>query len=306
MDSDKLQSDPLIPLLLERFMDQAASIGLDAEAGQNLMLGCLPVARWLNEKITDQEKPYLLGINGAQGSGKTTYAKLLRLVMQEGYGQRTIHLGIDDFYKSNSDRQSLGEQVHPLLRTRGVPGTHDMGLALSVIAKLQAGEEVTSPQFDKALDDRLPESAWLNHTGPVDVVLFEGWCVGARSQPESELESPLNSLEKDRDSDLVWRRYVNSRLQTGPYRELYDGLDGLLMLKVPDMDAVFRWRWQQEEQLRLRRGPIQGVMTKQQVREFIMHYERLTLHILQEMPQRADLVITLNEGHSIVDVFIKD
>lgn len=306
MDRDERHSDPLLGLLGERLMDQATSLGLDADDGDNLMHACLSVARWLNEKISSQQHPYLLGINGAQGSGKTTFVKLLQLVMQEGFHRHTTQLGIDDFYKSKRDRQALADQVHPLLLTRGVPGTHDMGLALSVIDSLLASEEVASPRFDKAIDDRLPESDWLIHSGAVDLILFEGWCVGAVGQPDSELESPLNPLERDRDGDRIWRRYVNSALQEGAYRELLDRLDGLLMLKVPDMEAVFRWRWRQEEQLQLRRGRQQGIMTMQQVREFIMNFERLTRHMLQEMPLRADLVITLNEQHRLVHIAINN
>lgn len=290
--------------LAKSFIDQAAGLGLDAAAGENLLSGCMPVARWLNEKIVKRANTYLLGINGAQGSGKTTFTKLLQWLMQEEFNRHCVHLGIDDFYKTAKDRQILGDQVHPLLKTRGVPGTHDMELAVSVIDSLLAAEQVASPRFDKALDDRLPESAWQQHSGAVDLIVFEGWCVGASSQPGSALESPVNSLEREQDGDLVWRNYVNSRLQKGAYRDLYDRLDGLLMLKVPDMKAVFRWRWQQEEQLAVRKGPLQGIMTRQQVAEFIMHYERLTLHMLTEMPQRADLLITLNEQHRMVDISV--
>lgn len=304
MNGDKLQSDPLWRQLGERLLDRAASVGLDADQGRNLMDGCLPAARWLEEKLTGMQMPYLLGVNGAQGSGKTTFANLLQLIMREGFGRRSVCLGIDDFYKTRKSRQALAAAVHPLLKTRGVPGTHDMELAWSVVDGLLKGEKVSSPRFDKALDDRSPETEWLNHAGPLDLVLFEGWCVGANSQPDEDLERPLNSLEEDRDADLVWRRYVNSRLQKGAYRQLYDRLDGLLMLKVPDMDAVYRWRWQQEEQLRLRRGSLKGIMTRQQVREFIMHYERLTRHMLREMPKRADLVINLDTDHRLVETVV--
>ena len=301
MDGDKVQSDPLWEHLGERLLGRAASLGLDADQGRNLVDGCLPVARWLQEKLTGRQAPYLLGVNGAQGSGKTTFASLLQLIMQEGFGRRTVCLGIDDFYTTRRSRKALATAVHPLLKTRGVPGTHDMELAWSVVDGLMRGENVSSPRFDKALDDRSPESEWLNHAGPLDLVFFEGWCVGANAQPDEDLEHPVNSLEESRDADLVWRRYVNSAFQKGAYRKLYDRLDGLLMLKVPDMDAVYRWRWQQEEQLRLRRGSLQGIMTRQQVREFIMHYERLTRYMLKEMPKRADLVITLDQHHRLVD-----
>jgi|TARA_Y100000310_G_scaffold191156_1_gene191158 D-glycerate 3-kinase len=306
MDSDALEPDPLLPLLNERLMHQALGLGLKAKAGENLIRWCLQVARWLDEKISTRNSPYLLGINGAQGSGKTTFVKLLRTVMQDGFARHTSHLGLDDFYKPKQQRQALAEEVHPLLSTRGVPGTHDMELARLVIESLVAGEEVASPLFDKAIDDRLPESDWMHHAGASDLILFEGWCVGANSQPNSELESPVNSLEEAQDGDRVWRNYVNSRLQKGAYRDLFDRLDGLLMLQVPDMEAVFRWRWQQEEQLRLARGPQEEIMTRQQVRYFIMHYERLTRHMLQEMPQRADLVLALNAQHRLVDIVVRN
>jgi D-glycerate 3-kinase len=305
MDSDERRSEPLLQLLRERLTDEAAGLGLDRDAANNLMTACLPVARWLNEKIGALDRPFLLGVNGAQGSGKTTFVKLLGLVMHDGFDRHTTHLGIDDFYKTRQDRQALA-RVHPMLSTRGVPGTHDMELALSVVNSLLAGETVRSPRFDKAIDDRLPECDWIDHAGATDVILFEGWCVGAVSQMDSELQSPLNSLEREQDGDRIWRTYVNDRLQKSAYREMFDRLDGLLMLKVPGMEAVSRWRWQQEEQLRLLRGPLQGIMTRKQVGEFIMHYERLTRHMLHEMPQRADLVITVNAQHKFVEMMLNN
>ena len=81
--------------------------------------------------------------------------------------------------------------------------------------------------------------------GRPDVILFEGWCVGARPQSEAELQPPINELERRADPDARWRRYVNERLGSD-YKDLFGHLDRLLMLEVPSLDKVVEWRLLQE------------------------------------------------------------
>jgi D-glycerate 3-kinase len=59
--------------------------------------------------------------------------------------------------------------------------------------------------------------------------------------------------------------------------------------------VVLRWRIEQEQALRARG---QG-MSDAQIARFIQHYERLTRHILGDMPHYADLTLPLNEDRSL-------
>lgn len=265
----------------------------------------LPMAGWIAAHHRGQ--PLLLGINGGQGSGKSTLCKILQILLQQGFDKRVVVISIDDLYLPRADRQRLASRVHPLLATRGVPGTHDVTLAQRILARLKQGqaEPMEIPLFDKARDDRVDPAHWQTLQGPVDIILFEGWCVGAVAQPESALERPINSLESSEDAGKQWRRFVNAQL-AGPYRDLFSLIDILFMLKVPAMENVFEWRLLQENKLR---QSLQGradagsqLMSEQQLNRFIMHYERITRASLGEMPARADVVLQLNRQHQVCSV----
>jgi D-glycerate 3-kinase len=161
--------------------------------------------RGLSEEIAMRAMvgPVVVGINGAQGSGKTTLCKFLEVLLVE-HNQRAATLSIDDLYLTRAERQRLAREVHPLLATRGVPGTHDTALGLALIEDFRAGRDLDLPRFDKSVDDRAPEPERVE--GPLQVLLFEGWCLGAAPQDEAALAEPVNPLEAAEDADLVWLR----------------------------------------------------------------------------------------------------
>ncbi|MDQ1362765.1 MAG: D-glycerate 3-kinase [Pseudomonadota bacterium] len=248
-----------------------------------------PLAAWVHAQYQQGKK--IIGISGAQGSGKSTLCKLLALLLQQCFGKSVVRLSLDDFYLTYAQRTGLAESVHPLLQTRGVPGTHDVGLAMAVLTALANGTPVSLPRFDKGRDDRVAENEWLSVNYPVDIILLEGWCVGATPQTAAQLQQPVNALEAQEDAQGLWRQYVNARLASG-YQELFGMLDVLVMLKVPSFEKVHEWRALQESSLQ------QG-MNAAQLQRFIMHYQRLTHHMLIEMPQRADLVLQIGEDHQV-------
>lgn len=128
-------------------------------------------------RIARTRRPYLLGLSGLQGSGKSTLAREMK-VQAEGREWPTEVLSLDDFYYSRSEREALAQQVHPLLRTRGVPGTHEIELLMSVLAALpQASDKlpVSYPRFDKGRDTRMAPSRWPKVIRPPRLVILEGW-----------------------------------------------------------------------------------------------------------------------------------
>jgi D-glycerate 3-kinase len=263
-----------------------------------------PLAARIASAAQERAQTLTVGLCGSQGSGKSTLALTLAALLEER-GLSVAILSLDDIYLTRRDRVALAGRVHPLLQTRGVPGTHDVSLGIEAIAALHTANVVALPSFDKAVDDRRPAQQWPTVRGPVQVILFEGWCVGAAAQADDALAQPVNALERDFDADGAWRRYVNAAL-AGEYQRLFGQLDRLILLAAPSFDVVYGWRVEQEHKLRQRLeaggGDTRGVMSDTDVKRFISHYERLTRHILAEMPARADVVVRLDERREPVRV----
>lgn len=236
----------------------------------------LPAADWIAERLKPgARRPFVLGIAGAQGSGKSTIARALATRFC------CPVLSLDDLYLDGAARQRLAETVHPLLRTRGVPGTHDVSAGLAAIDALAEGAALL-PRFDKARDE--PGVAeWTD--GPAEMLILEGWCLGARPQEEAELADPVNDLERMRDPDGRWRRWVNTQL-AGPYQALWARIDQLVFLQAPGFEIVAEWRIGQE---RAAGGP----MSDPEVRCFVQYHERLTRHMLRHGRDWAALTLRL-------------
>jgi D-glycerate 3-kinase len=166
-------------------------------------------------------------------------------------------------------------------------------LGLATFDALAKGRAVRLPRFDKGADDRAPANEWPAAPFQCDLVLFEGWCVGAVPQAEGALAQPVNALERLEDGEGRWREAVNTALG-GAYQTLFARLDILILLAAPDWETVGRWREEQEARLREKTPDAPQLMSEAEVTRFVAHYERLSRHILDEMPRRADLVLQLD------------
>ncbi|NWK57293.1 kinase [Verrucomicrobiaceae bacterium N1E253] len=269
----------------------------------NAMGYYVPLAKKIQQWQREKGGVLVVGVNGAQGTGKSTMSKVLATALQEECGCCCAVISIDDIYQTKAVRAELAQQIHPLLATRGVPGTHDTTLGMQVIQDLMAGKLVPVPSFDKASDDRRPESEWTVPSEAVDVILFEGWCIGAVAEPPEALPKAINVLEEKEDADGAWRGFVNERLQS-EYVDLFALLDRLVMIKAPDFECVHHWRGEQEDKLRASKASevgadLSGLMSVEQLERFIMHYERLTRWMFDEMPGRADVLFELSAEHII-------
>jgi D-glycerate 3-kinase len=256
----------------------------------------LPLGEQLATRVRLSDSLVVIGMCGAQGSGKSTAAAVLCELLNE-QDLPAMAVSIDDFYLPRAQRAELARTVHPLLLTRGVPGTHDVELAQAVIESLAEGGSTRVPVFDKATDDRRPRQQGREVEGPLRAVILEGWCVGARPQSTEQLATPINALERDEDADGRWRAYVNAALRER-YARLFARLSPLVLLQAPSFEVVLRWRTEQEHKLRekLQRegGDATRVMDDAQIARFISHYERITRHILAQMPARAEHLIALD------------
>lgn len=267
----------------------------------------LPLAEWINSQRS-KDRTWVVGINGAQGTGKSTLSAVLKIILKHDHNRNTAVISLDDLYLPREERTTLAQTVHPLLQTRGVPGTHDTTLGIELLDALSALQEQQSlplPRFNKADDDRSPKENWPVFAGPTHVVIFEGWCMGASASPEAELAEPINELEASEDSEGLWRTYVNNKLGTD-YKNLFARNDALIMLKAPDFASIHRWRWEQEQKLAatIEAGGLDAnttqVMDEKGIRRFIQHYERLTRQNLKQLPEQAHVLLELDSEHHIV------
>ncbi|KAH7386274.1 P-loop containing nucleoside triphosphate hydrolase protein [Cadophora sp. MPI-SDFR-AT-0126] len=256
----------------------------------------------IQEKVNRQshregQRPFILGVTGLQGSGKSYLAFALARELCEEYQYNAIEVSLDDFYLPHVEREALRLQNPEikLLGARGQPGTHDVQLAREFFEQFEKLEgDIWIPSFDKSLfqgdGDRLPRDQWKVVKGPVDVIIFEGWCVGFRplgkeavDKKQQEAIRIRDSLDKSQkmlaseyststlaDHDLNHLLWVNEQLDQycrgfmGP-----QNFDFLAHLDTDDLANVYIWRTQQEHALLERKG---SGMTDEQVVKFVQVY----------------------------------
>ena len=305
---DEQNTRAALQTVLARFLQEAS---LPDSVAFNFMRWHAGITQSLAQRAKTADNPPLIGFSGCQGSGKSTLVALMAKVMREVYGVSTVVLSLDDFYLTKAARAALAESIHPLFATRGVPGTHDLALLNETITALrQPAGAVPVPEFDKAGDDRTEMVHWRQVSAPVQLILLEGWCVGLSPQSESELEVPINPMEAEQDPSLIWRREVNRQLANG-YADVFGELDALLLLQAPSFDAVFEWRWQQEQRLseqfqKDHPDKPDPTMSRSEVTDFVLHYQRLTEHALKTLPDQADFVWELATDRSVERMWLTE
>ena len=257
----------------------------------------LPLSEWIYSIYNKDRKTKIIGISGGQGAGKSTITGILKLILKKKYGLNLCVFSIDDFYKKKLDRLKMSKRTHSLFITRGVPGTHDITLINKTIKKLKQKKfrTVLIPKFDKSKDDRFQKNKWQKIAVKPDIIIFEGWCVGAIHQNSTELKRPLNFIEKKYDKNLKWRKIVNNLLKKR-YKSLFSQIDKLVYLKVPNFNYIIKWRWLQEQKMKLT-SKNKKTMSKIQIKEFIMFYERITKHMMKNYSKISDLTIFLDKHH---------
>ena len=261
----------------------------------------IPICFWISKKAK-KKSPLIVGLAGGQGSGKTTISSIISLILKKYFKLKVFKISIDDFYKTKKQREILSKNKHSLLLTRGVPGTHDIKIMLDFFRKIKTKnfKSLKLPKFNKANDDRYKKKHWYKLKSRPDVVIFEGWCVGAKPQSLRLLKKPINALERSYDKSLKWRRFVNLQLKTN-YKKLYSQLDSLLYLKVKNFNLLKKWRIKQEEKLWLKAKSRKNlkIMNKKEVINFMQTYQRITEQMFKDAPKYSSIIMNLNKNHQI-------
>jgi len=266
----------------------------------------IPISFWIENKYKKKNKTLYLGLCGGQGSGKTTVAGILKIILKKFFKREIYVISIDDFYKSSKDRNKISNTIHPLFKTRGVPGTHDINLVRKFFnyIKNKNFRKIKLPKFDKSMDDRLKEKYWYNVKKKPEIVILEGWCVGAKPQSESLIKKPINILEKYEDKDWIWRKHVNEKLNK-EYKKLFAMIDHFIFMKIPSFKMVFKWRFLQEKKLKQKFYLNKKIMSYSEIKRFIMFYERITLQMIKDFSKSASIVMLLKKNHDIKKVLFR-
>jgi len=258
-----------------------------------------PISEMIYKNYIKNKKTQDIGLSGGQGSGKSTISSILKILLKESFNLETVIFSIDDFYKTLKERKKLSNNLHKLFLTRGVPGTHDTHLLNKTLNKLtkKKFKPIKIPCFDKSKDDRFPYSKWKIIKKKPQIIIFEGWCVGAKAQSLKILKRPVNILEKKYDSKTIWRKKVNSELKKN-YLNIFKRINQIIFLKVPNFQSVFNWRLLQEQKLRLT-SKSKKTMSFKQIKYFIMYYERITKQMINDLTKKANIVLYLDKKHRL-------
>ena len=267
----------------------------------------IPLCFWISKKA-NKKRPYFVGLAGGQGTGKTTISSLIRIILIKYFKLKVFRISIDDFYKTRKERINLSKRIHPMFITRGVPGTHDIDMMLSFFKRVKSRKfkKIKLPTFNKAIDDRFNKKRWYELKNKPDVIIFEGWCVGAKAEKNNTLKKNINSMEKTKDQKKIWRKYVNQQLKS-KYKNLYSQLNCLIYLKAKNFSLLQKWRLKQERKLWLISNKKLNlkIMSEGEIFNFMQTYQRITQNMFRYMPKYASIILNLNTNHQIKSAVYK-
>jgi len=268
------------------------------------------------KKITNQdldikyiEKTYLkilfklksknkIMIAGSQGSGKSSLSKLIKLYLEKFYYKSVIIISMDDFYLSKKQRTRLSKNIHPLFLTRGVPGTHDLGLMNKKIKQILNKEfPIYLPIFDKVSDAR---KRTYQKVLKADVIIFEGWCAGAQPVDLNYLQKNFNNLEKHKDKNFIWRNSYNKYLNE--YQKIFSKFNYFIYFQFNQWDHVLNWKYKQELELRDKK---KDLALKKYLKEFIQYYEKVSKWMHLKVPKYCNILIKLDAHQKIKSINLK-
>ena len=297
----KVRNDYLNFLSKEKIIDQSRAAKI-----RSLKKTYIPMSFWIDKKYRKKGKTLFLGVSGGQGSGKTTITGILKIILKKFFKREIQVSSIDDFYKTLKERNDMSYKIHNLFRTRGVPGTHDINLLKKFFYNLKKInlKKFKSPKFDKSTDDRFKKRYWNNIKRKPEIVILEGWCVGAKPQSNTLIKKPINILEKQEDKNFIWRKYVNEKLKK-EYKSLFNKIDHFIFIKIPNFKMVFKWRLLQEKKLKKKSHSNKKIMNYKEIKRFIMFYQRITLQMIKDLSKSASVVIFMKKNHEIKKIIFR-
>ena len=262
----------------------------------------IPLSKMIYKDFSKSKKTRIIGLSGGQGSGKSTISKIIKIILKEKFNLETLVFSIDDFYKTLREREIMSKRISKLFLTRGVPGTHDTKTLLNCLKQLKkkSFHKISIPKFNKSIDDRYKKKDWIKIIKKPDIVIFEGWCIGAKAEKLNSLKKPINELESIEDKDSIWRKKVNYELKNN-YKKIFNLIDTLIFLKVPSFKHVYKWRLLQEKKLK-KTAKGKKIMNNKQIKKFVMFYERTTRNMIKTLEPFSKVLISIDTKHCLKSI----
>ncbi|MBD1824463.1 glycerate kinase [Cyanobacteria bacterium FACHB-DQ100] len=236
------------------------------------------------------------GFLGGQGTGKTTLTQMLTVILSQ-LGLRAVSWSIDDLYLPYVDRIALRTRDPRMVR-RGPPGTHDVQLGIEILTQFQQGQfPIALPRFDKSAFGGEGDRTQPQMIDHADIVLFEGWFVGVRP-----IESEFRIAPIVTEDDRQFARDMNRQLRN--YVPLWELLDRLIVLYVPDYQLSKQWRKQAEHQMVAQGKP---GMSDAEIDQFVEYFwkalhPKLFITPMVEQSRDVDLVLEIGAEHTVTRI----
>jgi len=247
----------------------------------------------IDKIIQSKDNKFL--ISGSQGVGKSTLSILLKIVIEKIYKKKVMLLSIDNYYLSKAKRLKLAKKVHPLLVTRGVPGTHNIKKLYQDINQFNKQKfPISIPHFDKIKDDVTTK---INKISNAQILLLEGWFCGSLPIRTKYLYQNINQLESKYDQNKVWRKYYNSMLKN-EYKKIFNMFNNKIYMQPPSFKYIIKWRSLQEKN-NANKSNSKNFMNKDMLKKFIQHYEKITKWMMKTMPDKVDMLIKIDKNQKI-------
>jgi D-glycerate 3-kinase len=188
-------------------------------------------------------------------SGKSYLTSLLPDHLSTHHALRLVIMSLDDYYLTHADQIKLrdAKPTNPLLSGRGPAGTHDLSLLSQSLNQLadnnsENAKPVQLATYDKSKyageGDRAEDTVTV--TGPIDVVIFEGWMNGFASLPAEQLRSRYDKAAEDstvRNYPLQVLEEINRNLKA--YEEqCWRHIDCFVQIEPVELSYVWTWREQ--------------------------------------------------------------
>ena len=259
-----------------------------------IKINIIPIIEFINES---NNKKFLIG--GSQGIGKSSFIHIIIKTLEKFYNKKVLGLSLDNYYLKKSERKILSKEIHPLLITRGVPGTHDIKKLINDVQNFDNDNFPFSiPVFDKLKDDRLRKQITINKK--YDLLILEGWCCGAKYLEKNYLKKNINILERKFDKSFKWRNFYNKKLKN-EYQSLFNLFDIKIFMKAPSFKYVLNWRLKQEANNKSKLDNVKK-MNINEIKIFIQHYEKITKWMLKNSNNFADLIIKIDKKQNITSI----